>query len=99
MEGVMNNDLRRQIHSNMNLKETDELLEVWQTNDRVEWTEITFEVIKEILKYRGVEIPEQDEPIYEHPEEADNESYVLSVMERQTLNYEIFPYSTLPRAP
>ena len=53
----MNHELRDQIYNNMNLRETDELLEIWQTNDRVEWSETTFEVIKEILKSRGVKSP------------------------------------------
>lgn len=69
---MVNDQLRNQIYNNMNLKETEELLEIWQTNDRVEWTDTTFEVVKEILTKRGMEAPDQDKPIYEYDEEKDN---------------------------
>ena len=62
--------LREQIHDRMHLKETDELIEIWQSNHRFEWSDEAFEVIKEILKERGVEIPEQNEPVYEAQEET-----------------------------
>jgi len=71
----MNNDLRKQIRGHMNLKTTDELLDIWQTNDRVEWSEAAFEEIKEILAERGEEMPEQDEPINEHVEEVNDVKY------------------------
>lgn len=62
----MNKDLRRQIHSRMNVKDTEELLNIWQTNDRFEWSDDTFDVVRGILQEREVDIPEQNEPIYEH---------------------------------
>lgn len=62
----MNKDLRRQIHSRMNVKDTEELLDIWQTNDRFEWSDDTFDVVRGVLQERGVDIPEQNEPIYEH---------------------------------
>jgi hypothetical protein len=61
----MSNELRKQIRGRMNLKETDELLSIWQTNNRVEWSDEAFEEIRKILKERGENIPEQNEPIYE----------------------------------
>ncbi len=64
----MNNEFHQQIYNELNLRETDDLLDIWQENDRVEWSDDTFEVISEILKARGVEVPEQDEAIYEHNE-------------------------------
>lgn len=69
----MNNDLRYQIYKNMDLKETDELLDIWQTNDRAEWTDITFEVVEEILKKRVGSVPSQDEPILESDDEKKSE--------------------------
>jgi hypothetical protein len=66
---MSNEELRRQIYSNLNLKETDELLDTWQANNRAEWSDEAFEVIKAILKERGVEIPEQNDPVYEVEEE------------------------------
>lgn len=57
----MNDDLRDQIYSNMLLKETDELIEIWQKHDTGEWTEMAFEVVREILQNRLGELPLQDE--------------------------------------
>lgn len=65
--------LREQIHDRMNLKETEELLEIWQNNHRFEWSDDAFDVINEILKERGVELPEQDEPVYEAEQETADE--------------------------
>ena len=69
----MSSDLRKQIFNNLNLKETDELLEIWQKNDRVEWTEDTFNVIQEILQERLDELPPQDEPILEYIDDNEDE--------------------------
>lgn len=67
----MSNNLRNQIYSNLNMKDTEELVEIWQTNDRVEWSETTFDVLQEILRERLGELPPQDEPILEYTD--DNE--------------------------
>lgn len=69
----MSNDLRKQIYNNFNLKETDELVEIWQKNDRAEWSEEAFGVIEEILRERIGELPAQNEPILEH-EDIEEES-------------------------
>ena len=67
----MSNDLHQQIYNSFNLKETEELVEIWQKNDRVEWSETTFDVLQEILQQRLGELPPQNEPIFEYidPEE------------------------------
>ncbi len=65
---MSNEELRRQIYSNLNLKETDELVYIWQANNRYEWSYEAFEIIRVILQERGVQIPKQDEPIYERSE-------------------------------
>jgi hypothetical protein len=69
----MSNSLRKQIYSNFNLKETDELVEIWKENDRVEWSEDAFSVIQEILQERLGELPPQDEPILEYEDENDED--------------------------
>ena len=69
-EKEMSDDFRKQLHRNFNQKTTDELIEIWQTNDRVEWSEMTFDVVREILQDRGVDIPPQDEPITEESEKS-----------------------------
>jgi hypothetical protein len=67
----VSNNLRKQIYSSLNLKQTDELIDIWQKNDRVEWTETTFEVLREILQERLGELPPQNEPVFEYIEEID----------------------------
>jgi len=62
----MSNKLRDQIYRNLNTKGSDELQEIWQKNDRVEWSDTAFDVIKEILTKRLGEVPLQNEPIYEY---------------------------------
>ncbi len=69
----MSSSLRKQIYNNLSLKETDELVEIWQENDRVEWSEDTFSVIQEILQERLDEIPPQDEPILEYTDNQEND--------------------------
>lgn len=48
----MDDDLRAQIKNNMMLKETEELLEIWQVGDTDEWEDVVFEITKEILIQR-----------------------------------------------
>jgi len=56
----MTDQLREQIRHNLNQKETDELVRMWQKNDRNEWSDMAFEVIHDILKDRHAEIPPQN---------------------------------------
>ena len=84
----MSSKIYKQIYSNMNLKETDELLKIWRTHDRLEWSETTFEVIREILETRGAEIPEQDEPIYEHAETTEDDTYGFTEIELKIVDDE-----------
>lgn len=49
--------LKKQIRFNMELKETEELLEIWHRHDISEWTPEAFEIVKEILLLRLGEIP------------------------------------------
>ncbi len=70
----MSDDLRDQIYNNMNMRDTDELLDIWQTNNRYEWTDTAFDVIRQILQQRIGQLPEQDEPVYgEDTEDATEE--------------------------
>jgi len=48
----MSDSLREQIYSNLDAKETEELLEIWQEGDVEEWDEAAFEIITEILSKR-----------------------------------------------
>ena len=62
---AMSDDLREQIYLNFRQRETEDLLEIWRTHDRHEWSVTTFDVIREILQERHVEPPPQDKPVYE----------------------------------
>jgi hypothetical protein len=68
---MMNEDFRNQIFNTLNQKETSELVEIWQKNDRVEWSEEAFLIIQEILQSRLGELPAQDPPIYESVDEVE----------------------------
>ncbi len=61
----MSDDFKRQIRDSFEQKETEELLALWQANNRAEWSALSFEVIAEILQDRLGEIPAQGEPCYE----------------------------------
>lgn len=65
----MSETLREQIRGNLKSKDIYELLEIWRINNRVVWTDTTFEVLREILKERINEVPPQDNPILEIEEE------------------------------
>jgi len=85
----MNSDFRRQIHENLNLKETDELLAIWRTNDHVEWSDEAFQAAREILEERKAGIPKQDEPIYEHgPDEEEFDENDFSTEELKIIDDE-----------
>jgi hypothetical protein len=94
---MSNEELRKQIHSNLNLIETDELLSIWQANNRAFWSDETFEVSQNILEERGVKIPEQGEPIYESSREEILENDGLEEWEAKALDDENQPefYDTL----
>jgi hypothetical protein len=65
----MRNDVQQyqQVYERMNLRGTEELLVIWAKNDRVEWSDLTFEVIKSILHERSVAPTAQNDPVYAHP--------------------------------
>lgn len=90
-------DLREQIHDRMNLKETEDLLEIWQSNHRFEWSDEAFEVIKEILEKRGIEILVQNEPVYKEEIIDEDVDDGLDAWEAKVLDDENQPefYDTL----
>jgi hypothetical protein len=68
----MSDELRQQIHNELNLRETEDLLEIWRTDDHEGWSDTAFEVIKEILSERLGEVPPQELP---NDEQEDDESF------------------------
>lgn len=55
----MNDNLRAQIYNNLIIKDTEELLEIWQSGDPSEWEEEVFEIVKELLVERLGAVPPQ----------------------------------------
>ena len=55
----MDENLRAQIYSELNLRETDDLIQIWQEKNLDEFEEATFEIIKEILLERLGYVPPQ----------------------------------------
>lgn len=55
--------LKSQIRSSMMLKTTEELIEIWQNNDRTEWSNDALDVVKELLQERLETLPKQNTPI------------------------------------
>lgn len=76
----MSDDLRSQMAINFSRKTTDELLAIWVTNDRVDWSNTAFDVIKFILEQRRVELPAQNEPVLDHLEPDENGSYDVGIL-------------------
>ncbi len=67
------NDLQNQIFEAMKLKETEELLDIWKTNDRDAWTNDAFLIIEKILKERLGTVPPQEEEAEEEDEVGEEE--------------------------
>ena len=68
----MSNELRQQIHNELKLRETEDLLEIWRANDHEEWSDTAFEVIRDILSERLGEVPPQQ---LSDDEQDEEESY------------------------
>jgi hypothetical protein len=56
----MDENLREQIFNSMNIRETDDLIEIWKAHNISEWSELAFDVVKEILIERLGELPPQN---------------------------------------
>lgn len=84
----MNADLHRQVYESMDRRETADLLEIWRTNDRVNWSDEAFQVISEILRSRGVELPAQNAPVLAHDEDADDDIDGLTQAELRIIDDE-----------
>lgn len=55
-----------QIRKNMEEKSLEELLRIWQENDREQWSEKAFEAIKQLLLERGETLPDQKKVLNEN---------------------------------
>ena len=59
MEGNTQKDKTGSIRSQMEAKSNEELLGIWQENDRREWRPEAFEAISQVLQARGIVLPSQ----------------------------------------
>lgn len=73
----MANQFRKGIYESFIQKGTDELVEIWKRNDRIEWTEIALDVVREILLERLGELPEQDTPFDQHEQEREEDKLII----------------------
>lgn len=71
MEHPLSSERIQEIRRTLDTRDTEELLEIWQKNDRAEWTLEAFAAIREILMARNVNLPVQNEYIVETEEEPD----------------------------
>ena len=71
MDNELADKLKKQIYSQMQEKETEELLKIWQENDREAWTNDAFESVHQILQERLGSVPPQVEK--EEEKEIPNE--------------------------
>ena len=55
----MDDDPQKFIYNNLNLRETQDLLDIWQKRDLDEWQEEVFEIIEQILMERLGHAPPQ----------------------------------------
>jgi hypothetical protein len=62
---------RNEIYHNLNLRETEDLVQIWQENNRYEWTEEAMQIVGEILQARLGELPPQNAPTLETPPAKD----------------------------
>jgi hypothetical protein len=63
-------------------------MEIWETNNRVEWSDTTFEVLREILQERVGDVPPQNDPILDEEDvledDADDpEDWKANLLERE----------------
>jgi len=82
----MSDELRQQIYNQLNLRETEDLLEIWHTNDHEEWSDTAFEVIRKILGERLDEVPPQGLHSDEQEEEESLEDDRLEEWEAKLLD-------------
>ena len=91
----MSKEFRDQIYNELNLRETEDLLEILYINDHEEWSDTAFEVIKEILIGRLGEIPPQEELVDKSTEEESFEDDGFEEWEAKLLDDDHQPVNSL----
>ncbi len=68
-DGGEKDGARSDIYANMQLKTTEDLQAIWDDNDRQEWSDAAFDVVKELLIERTGQVsPQDDRPLFFNPE-------------------------------
>lgn len=67
----LNQQLVKDIHRNMDLMSTEELMQIWELNDRSYYSDEAFEVIHQLLIERGQNVPEQQQESQHYREMMD----------------------------
>lgn len=77
-EPTQDDPIQKQLYNRLSEKETEELVAIWQENDRGAWSEAAFAAIQKILLERLGELPEQAPPVDEgdDADDADEGQYV-----------------------
>lgn len=94
----MSENLRDHLYKNFSKIDTEELLAIWQSNNRVEWSDLAFEAIEDVLKKRIGTLPAQNDPLLDYDgENSLNEDDDLEEWEAKLLDNENQPelYDTL----
>jgi hypothetical protein len=68
-----NDAYQSHIYAHLQEKDTEELLAIWEENDRAEWTDEAFDAIRAILLERLGQLPEQGAPRDEYDDLLDEE--------------------------
>jgi uncharacterized membrane protein YhaH (DUF805 family) len=76
----MDTDLREIMYKSLRKETTDELLQIWKSNNHSKWSDMSFDMIREILQERSVELPPQNEPIFEEKKAKSPKRYEATSM-------------------
>ena len=76
----MDTDLPEIMYKSLRKETTDELLKIWKSNNHSQWSDMSFDVIREILQERSVELPPQNEPIFEEKKVISPKRYEATSM-------------------
>jgi hypothetical protein len=79
----MSDSLRQQIYTTLSQETTEKLSGIWQNNNRAEWTDLSFEVMAEILHERLGELPVQNDPVYETAKQLEEEQEDKENLEKE----------------
>jgi hypothetical protein len=93
----MSAELREQIRAQLGLRATEDLLEIWQENDRRAWSDAAFDIMGEILRERLGEVPPQGKPKTEADEDLEVWEKELLDSEDQPELYNVVDVITLKR--